>query len=154
MNEKNEQNHLMSKKLFIICSGLLFVLVLIFGIILLFKNMLFKPAILNKATFSEADKNIIAEELDISADKFTVEKMRFTHAKDSYFCITVKTSSLELLGSYEFQGNDNYNNRPKYLKRDINDPHNNIVCTVISNEPYELDFELHNCNKKLYGIIK
>ena len=111
MNEKNEQNHLMSKKLFIICSGLLFVLVLIFGIILLFKNMLFKPAILNKTTFSEADKNIIAEELDISADKFTVEKMRFTHAKDSYFCITVKTSSLELLDSYEFQGNDNYNNR-------------------------------------------
>ena len=68
----------MSKKLFIICSGLLFVLVLIFGIILLFKNMLFKPAILNKATFSEADKNIIAEELDISADKFTVEKMRLS----------------------------------------------------------------------------
>ncbi|WP_297958621.1 hypothetical protein [uncultured Ruminococcus sp.] len=147
-------NRKKSKKLFMILLGLLLVVVLVFGVILLFKNMLFKPTILNKTTFSEADKNIIAEELDIPADKFTVEKMRFTHAKDSYFCITIKTSSLELLSLYEYKENDNYNNRPEYLKRDNNDPHNNIVCTVISNDPYELDFELHNWNKKLYSIIK
>ncbi|MBO5163997.1 MAG: hypothetical protein J6B75_06060 [Ruminococcus sp.] len=152
MNNDDKQFKSLKTKPKIIIS-VLAVLLLLCGAIVLFLHTSFKPTVLNKQTFSDSDKAVISTELDIPDNDFSVKEMRFDHAKDSYFCVTVTTSSLDLLASYEYQRED-HNGNPYYVKKDNDDPHNDVVCTVISDQPYELDFELHNWNEKLYDVVK
>ena len=107
---------------------------------------------LNKNTFSESEKLTIASELDVPAEKISVEKMRYSHGQESCFNIYITASSLDILNSYEYHGK-NYDDNSYYIKKDDN-PHNDIYCTVTSEQPYQLEFILLTWNENLYDMIK
>ena len=116
----------------------------------LFIVIAFRP--LYKNHFSESEKLTIASELDVPAEKIAVKKMRYSHGQESCFNIYITASSLDVLDSYEYHGK-NYDDNPCYIKKD-DDPHNDIYCTVTSEQPYELEFILLTWNENLYDMIK
>lgn len=136
------------KKFIII--GIIAAVVLV-GLLVLSLYLTWRPTVLEKDTFTEGDKQVIAGVLDIPDERITVKHMKYTHAHDSYFCITVETDSTAVIGKYEPQENGK---DTVYVKKDEEDPHGDITCTVKSENPFVLDFELHNWNKELYEIIK
>jgi len=153
MNQMNDEKNKKSP-LKIMCN-VLFVIVIIFVVLRIiawaFILIAFRP--LYKNNFSESEKLTIATELDVPAEKISVEKMEFSHGQESCFNIYITTSSLEILHSYEYNGKD-YDDKPRYLKKDNNDIHNNIYCTVNSEKPYELRFTLLTWKENLYDMIK
>ena len=138
----------MKKKLLIFLVIGLITIGLLFGILVLVLSLTWKPTILDKYSFSDSEKSIIASELNIPAHQISIDEMHYSHGKDSSFLIYVTASSLDVLSSYEYQGLQYYTNKPYYNNSD------GIVCTVDSEDPYKLTFSINDWNKILYDLMK
>ena len=79
--------------------------------------------------------------------------MRYFSTRETSIYFTVSTSSLDILASYKYQG-DYYDDKPTYYKKG-KDPHNDIICVVKSEQPYELYFILRDTwNTNLSNIVR
>ncbi|MBR1738721.1 MAG: hypothetical protein IJ737_00340 [Ruminococcus sp.] len=135
-------------KVIMIIAAVIAVLCVTLAVIL---KLTYKPTVLRKTEFSDKDKSVIASELHIPEGSFEPKEIYCSHAKDTYFRITLTAGSEDILSSYETRSEGG---SVQYLLRDKDDPHGDITCTVLSEQPLELEFELHTYNKRLYRIVK
>ena len=155
MNDETEQKKSGKKNIFKVICTIVITLSVLYLILMMIGLLAFRPTIINKKSFSESEKSIIASELDIPVEKISIQKMRYTHARETDIYITVTTSSLDVLTSYEYQGKSIYDDDKPYYRKKGESPHDDIICVVKSEQPYELYFELIDTwNDNLYAVVK
>lgn len=125
--------------------------VVLLGLLAVCLKLTWRPSVIEKDSFTEEDKKVIAGVLGIPDESLNIKHMKFSHAKDTYFCVTAKTDSMAVIGKYEPM---EQNGDTVYVRKDENDPHGDITCKVVSEDPLVMDFELHTWNRELYDIIK
>ena len=153
MDIEKKRSQTDKKKIFIIICVIVITLAASGSALYMLGLSSFKPTILDKDTFSESEKAVIAKELDIPADDISIKNMHLSHAKETFIRITLTAPSLDILSSYEYRGIGSYDNNIHYLKKS-DDPHEDIECIVRSEQPCELDFELSDTwNSNLRNLI-
>ena len=150
MNEETQKDGILKsigKALLILVAIFVLLCLLFYGFVML----AFAPV--EKKHFSADERAVIASEFDIPEGKISIEKLVFQNGRDSNFRITVTTSSLDVLNSYEYQYEDS-DGTLKYCKKDDDDPHRDIDCEVENGQPYEMEFITFSWRPDLYEMVK
>lgn len=138
----------LNKKTYIVFL-IVVVIILLVLIINVFKYT-YAPVSLEKKRFSEKETKVIYEVLNIHPNQANIDKLTFSHAKDSLFIIYISNLDLSSL-KLNYTKYDSYDSETYYRKNDDF----NINCILNeSNQKYTAVFRIEHYNEYLYNMVK
>lgn len=132
-----------------ICSvGIMIIIAIVY---LVLPNVMFKPLLKEKSSFTDTEILIIAEKINIDPGELqTIEKMRLSHAQDTLYIIdTTLNSSRSIKNNYKFEYS--YENTERYIDKS----NHNMFCELNGNDSsYHAIFYIYEFDNKLTTILK